>query len=505
MLKLARLFSILSLAVIVGLSPVLAQEAQDDTGTRRPLEGLLDNLLGGAPRGDAAQGNADQGNSSAQETTRLPESREEMQLSFAPLVRQTAPAVVNVYAEREVRQRSPFQGDPFFERFFGQQMPHRSQRQSSLGSGVVIDASGVVITNNHVIDGADQVRVAFSDGREYASEIILRDETIDLAILKIDANVAFETLPLGDSDAVEVGDLVLAIGNPFGVGQTVTSGIVSALARNQVGISDFGFFIQTDAAINPGNSGGALIDMNGNLIGINTAIYSRSGGSNGIGFAIPANMVRAVAAAAETGSDTFVRPFIGATFEPVTADIAEALGAPRISGALVNDVQDDGPAAAAGLLPGDIVTAVNGRAVEHPDAVGYRLATAGIGGTAQLEVLSRGQTKTIEVALEAPPETTELLLTGSNPLAGAVVADITPDVVQRLRLRSRPESGVVVLEVDGRSPAARYGLRPGDIVMAVNGTDITGPDQLAEILAAGAGLWRFDIDRGGNLMRQFIR
>ncbi len=218
----------------------------------------------------------------------VPESRTEMQLSFSPLVKQTANAVVNVYAEKLVERASPFDGDPFFERFFGQRMPNRSEKQSSLGSGVIVGADGTVVTNNHVIEGADDIKVALADGREFESKVVLKDDRLDLAVLKIQNGGPFETIPLGDSDRVEVGDLVLAIGNPFGVGQTVTSGIVSALARNQVTPgSDFGFFIQTDAAINPGNSGGGLIDMSGRLIGINTAIFSRGGGSNGVGFAIP--------------------------------------------------------------------------------------------------------------------------------------------------------------------------------------------------------------------------
>ncbi|WP_017403650.1 trypsin-like peptidase domain-containing protein, partial [Brucella melitensis] len=202
----------------------------------------------------------------------IPLSRGDMQLSFAPLVKETAPAVVNVYAARQVQARSPFEGDPFFEQFFGSQFGASKPRiQQSLGSGVIVDRSGIIVTNNHVIKDADEIKVALSDGREFESRILLRDETTDLAVLKIEAKQQFPVLALGNSDEVEVGDLVLAIGNPFGVGQTVTSGIVSAQSRTQVGISDFDFFIQTDAAINPGNSGGALIDMRGRLIGINTA------------------------------------------------------------------------------------------------------------------------------------------------------------------------------------------------------------------------------------------
>ena len=234
----------------------------------------------------------------------VPQSREQIQLSFATVVKQTAPAVVNVYAKRVVRQPGipGFSDDPFFRRFFGDGGAFGRSRemvQNSLGSGVLVDPSGIVVTNNHVIQGGTEIRVVLSDRREFDATVTLADEHSDLAILKVNPGQAkLPSLALGDSDDLEVGDLVLAIGNPFGVGQTVTSGIVSALARTQVGITDYQFFIQTDAAINPGNSGGALIDIAGRLIGINTAIYSRSGGSIGIGFAIPANMVRTVVASA---------------------------------------------------------------------------------------------------------------------------------------------------------------------------------------------------------------
>ena len=237
----------------------------------------------------------------AQAEKAVPQSRQEMQLSFSPLVKQTAGAVVNVYAERVIQRRNPFAGDPFFEQFFGQRMPNRTEKQSSLGSGVILTDSGLVVTNNHVIEGADDIKIALADGREFSSKVLLKDESVDLAVLKIDAKENFPALPIGNSDHLEVGDLVLAIGNPFGVGQTVTSGIVSALARNQVTSGDFGFFIQTDASINPGNSGGALMNMNGELIGINTAIFSRGGGSNGIGFAIPSNVVRELLEQASRG------------------------------------------------------------------------------------------------------------------------------------------------------------------------------------------------------------
>ena len=312
---------------------------------------------------------------------RVPFGREEVQLSFAPLVKQTAPAVVNVYASQTAKVTSPFDGDPFFEEFFGRAQP---RAQSSLGSGVLVDPSGIVVTNFHVIKDADEVKVATADGREFTSKVLLKDETLDLAVLKIASDKPFPVIAIGDSDALEVGDLVLAIGNPFGVGQTTTSGIVSALARSHIGVSDFGFFIQTDAAINPGNSGGALINMGGQLVGINTAIYSRSGGSIGIGFAIPSNMVRAFADAAKAGLDFFERPYIGAEFEAVTPQIAESLGMEKPTGALVSSVEEAGPAAKAGLKPGDVVLPLNGTPIEGIEALDYRMATLSIGTKAEL-------------------------------------------------------------------------------------------------------------------------
>jgi Do/DeqQ family serine protease len=444
----------------------------------------------------------------AQDTKAVPSSKVEMQLSFAPLVKRTAGAVVNVYAERMVqRKASPFAGDPFFEQFFGQQLPNRTEKQSSLGSGVIVSAGGLVVTNNHVIDGADDIKVALADGREFASKVLLKDDRLDLAVLQIDAKEAFPVLALGNSDAVEVGDLVLAIGNPFGVGQTVTSGIVSALARNQVAQGDFGFFIQTDASINPGNSGGALMNMAGELIGINTAIFSRGGGSNGIGFAIPANLVKVFLAAAEKGDTSFQRPYVGATFEPVTSDVAEALGLSRARGALVVGVVKGGPAEAAGLEPGQVVTAVNGVEVEHPDALGYRLTTAGIGKTAKITVVDKGKEKTVSIALDTAPETAprdEKLLEGRNPFAGATIANLSPKLADELRMQSNI-SGVVILDVKRGSPAARVGFQPRDIVISLNGTDISATGAMEKALQDNPGFWRVEIQRDGQRIRQFLR
>jgi len=445
---------------------------------------------------------------SAEERT-VPQSRTEMQLSFAPLVKQVENSVVNVYAERVVERRSLFDGDPFFEEFFGQQMPNRSEKQSSLGSGVIVGTKGYVVTNNHVIEGASDIKVALADGREYESTVVLKDERVDLAVLKIKSDTEFAALPLGDSDAVQVGDLVLAIGNPFGVGQTVTSGIVSALARNQVRSGDFGFFIQTDAAINPGNSGGGLINMNGELIGINTAIFSRGGGSNGVGFAIPANLVKTFVASAENGSATFDRPYVGATFDPVTSEVAEALGLDKARGALVSRVQAGSPAEKAGMKPGEVVTAVNGVPVEHPDALGYRLTTVGIGGTARITVIDNGKEEDLTLSLDRAPETTprdERLIEGRNPFAGAVVANLSPRVSEELRMPpSQAATGVVVTEVNRGSPAARIGLQPRDIIVELNGTAISTTETLASLVGENPSFWRVEIERDGQRIRQFFR
>lgn len=498
------------LAIIVALSmltgPVaLAQDQSPGTNFLRDLLRELDNR----PSGDQQPGQPQRpGQPPRQDEPggkRVPFGRRDMQLSFAPLVKETAPAVVNVYASAKVVQQSPFAGDPFFERFFGgRAMPPR--QQSSLGSGVIVDPSGIVVTNFHVIRGADEVKVALPDGREFESKVLLKDERVDLAVLKLDADEQFPTIAFGDSDALEVGDLVLAMGNPFGVGQTTTSGIVSALARSQIGITDFGFFIQTDAAINPGNSGGALIDMSGNLIGINTAIYSRGGGSNGIGFAIPSNMVRAIVASAEQGSDVFERPYVGAGFDPVTAQMAEALGLARPSGAIVSSVDDKSPASRAGLRPGDVILRMNGGLIEHVDALGYRLATQSIGSTVNFLVLRQGRERNISLKLERAPEGQagpEVVIEGRSPFAGAKVAGLSPRNADRFGLPTNLK-GVVTMDVAPGSMAAQVGLQPGDIVRAINGQTIETTAALQQAAAERTRRWRFSIERNGRIMNQTL-
>ena len=440
---------------------------------------------------------------------RAPEDRDEIRLSFAPIVKRSAPAVVNVYATQMRREtQSPFAGDPFFERFFGQPfgMP-RERAKSSLGSGVIVAEDGVIVTNNHVIRDATKVQIVTADGREYRAEILLRDEKTDLAVLKIsDGDEEFSVLEFADSDELEVGDLVLAIGNPFGVGQTVTSGIVSAVARTDIGVNDLAFFIQTDAAINPGNSGGALVDLRGNVVGINTAIFSRSGGSIGLGFAIPSNMVRSVVAQALAGSSEVERPWIGATFQRVTSDIARSMGLRRPRGALVTRVIPDSPAAQAGLRVGDLVVGVGRRDVESPAALEYRLALFEIGRRPRLRVLRRGEELRMAVRLERPPETVEpnlQLITGRSPLAGAKVASLSPRLAVRLDLPAG-KTGVAVVDVERGSAAARLGLRQGDVILRVQGDAIRTSQQLAEATARRDRFWRLTIDRRGRISNYMI-
>lgn len=442
----------------------------------------------------------------------VPKSEAEITLSFAPVVKKVAPAVVNVYATRMVEQRqvSPFLDDPFFRRFFGvpDNAPGGQRRrvQSSLGSGVIIAPEGIIITNNHVIENADEVRVALSDRREFDADIILKDERTDLAVLKIREGGNFPTVEFADSDGLEVGDMVLAIGNPFGVGQTVTQGIVSALARTQVGVTDYQFFIQTDAAINPGNSGGALVDMHGRLVGINTAIFSRSGGSIGIGFAIPANMVSFVATSAQT-SGKVQRPWLGATVQVVGAEIAEALGLDRPRGVLVTKVFPGSPADTAGLKVGDLVTAVDGAEVLDPDSFGYRFATRQLGGAAKFTFLRNGSELQADVALTAAPETPARdarQIEAYSPFAGATVLNLSPAVSDELRLDTMDE-GVVISEVAQGSPANRVGLRPGDIIVGVNEQKVTTTAELDRMLRRPARFWLLDIKRGGETTRLALR
>ncbi len=424
----------------------------------------------------------------------VPSSQTEISLSFAPVVKRAAPAVVNIYTRTRMVRRFD---DPVFEMLFGRRLGPRSRDETSLGSGVIVREDGIVVTNSHVVEGADEITVSLNDRREFQAELLLTDERNDLAILKVEAS-GLPTLDFRDSDTVEVGDLVLAIGNPFGVGQTVTSGIVSAQTRTT---PEGQVFIQTDAAINPGNSGGALVDMRGELVGINTQILSRSGGSNGIGFAIPANLARRAVDSAASGAERVAQPWIGADGQPVTQEIAESLGI-RPDGVILEDIHPLSPLAKAGLTTGDIVLEVGGLPVRDMATLGFRLGNGRLGESISVGYLRWGSRYDTEVALIAAPEDPPRDLSeidGSNPLRGALIANINPALAQEIGLESALE-GVIVMEV-GRGPARRFGLRPGDRILSISGYEIERVDDVAPALDAANRSWRIAIDRRGRILR----
>jgi Do/DeqQ family serine protease len=438
----------------------------------------------------------------------IPQTRAEVSLSFAPVVKKAAPAVVNVYAQRVDRQaRNAIYDDPIFQRFFGGGQRPGGATAQSLGSGVIVDSSGLVVTNHHVIENMTDVKVVLADRREFPAEILLRDPRSDLAILRIkatDKNLEknFPVLELGDSDAIEVGDLALAIGDPFGVGQTVTQGIVSALARTEIGITDYGFFIQTDAAINPGNSGGALIDIQGRLIGINAAIFSQSGGSVGIGFAIPVNMVKNVVAAARAGGKEVHRAWLGANLQNLSRDLAESLGLDRPSGALVAEVEPHGPAAEGGLKRGDVIVAVDGQQVADSGGVGYRLGARPLGGVAALTVRRDGKQINVPLQLTAAPEKPPrdlVKIGGGSPFAGASVVNISPATIEDYSIANVHE-GVAVIETEEGSNAAMVGFQKGDVVVSLNGEKIATTRDLLRATGQKPYVWKLTISRGGQVI-----
>src|SRR6202050_2179270 len=430
----------------------------------------------------------------------VPASSAQLQLSYAPVVQRVAPAVVNVYASHVVENQNPFMADPFFRQFFGGGGMPREMVERSLGSGVLVDASGLIVTNYHVIENASDVKIALADKREFPADIVLKDQRSDLAVLRIKgASERFPTLEFANSDELQGGDVVLAIGDPFGVGPTGPHGCVSAVARPQVGISDYQFFIQPDAAINPGNSGGALVDMNGRLVGINSAIYSRSGGSQGIGFAIPANMVRVVVTSAEGGSAAVKRPWLGAKLQDVTPEIAESLGLKRPSGALVASAAADGAAAKAGIKTGDLIVSIDGTAIDDANAFDYRFATKPLGGTAEIGVVRHGKEMAFQVALlTAPDEPREQIeIKSRSPFLGTTVAHLSPALADDLRLDTQTRGVVIVAVADG-SEAQSLGFQKGDIVVSVNNQKIERSNDLDRVARTGGRQWRITINRGGR-------
>ena len=402
--------------------------------------------------------------------------------SFAPIVKKVAPGVVRIVITAKSASVSMPEwfgfNDPFWRRFFGDQFGGRSPnrqfntpRQHGFGSGVIVTKDGYILTNNHVVDNADEVKVMLQDGRELIAKVIGRDPKSDLAVIKIEAR-DLPVVPMADSDKVEVGDIVLAIGNPFGVGQTVTTGIVSATGRGNLGIEEYEDFIQTDAAINPGNSGGALVDVEGRLIAINTAIFSRTGGNQGIGFAIPSNLARNVMESLiKDGHVT--RGYLGVMIQDVTPALAQEFKLKEPTGALVGDVGPKGPADKAGFKNGDAVLEYNGKRI--PDSRRLRLAVADTkpGTTVPVKILRDGVNKTLEVTVQQMPGS-EQLAENNGPaskdngtLNGVTVSDLDPQARQELKIPDNVK-GVVITEVQPDSPAAEAGLKQGDVIQEIN-------------------------------------
>lgn len=432
--------------------------------------------------------------------TKIPQDQAEISLGFAPLVQQAAPAVANIYARRVVQaQQSPFRGDPFFEDFFRGFGTPRPRVQNSLGSGVILGADGIVVSNYHVVGQATDIRVVLSDRREFSARVLLGDQESDLAILQLEGAADLPHLALRNSDHVQVGELVLAIGNPFGVGQTVSSGIVSGLARSGVATGNArGYFIQTDAPINPGNSGGALIDVNGDLIGVNTAILSRSGGSNGIGFAIPANLVAQFVTQARQGRSAFERPWAGLAGQPVDFDLAGSLNLSVPEGILISDVHPASPFAEAGFAVGDVITAVGGQPVNSPAEMVFRMSVEGIGGTSVITRLRDGVQQGIDVSLIAAPDVPpadERSLDETTVLPGLTVARANPAVIGRFGLPLSTE-GIVVIQPEGYG--ARIGLQAGDVLVAVNGRAMERTDDVATALRNPGRRVQLDVLRRGQ-------
>ena len=434
--------------------------------------------------------------------------------SYAPIVKRAAPSVVNIYSTRFIKERpmrNPFMNDPFFRQFFGDQFPggsrERLRKEQSLGSGVIVSPDGYILTANHVVEDADEVKISIAENKkEYTAKVIGKDKATDIAVLKIQA-ANLPAVTLADSDQLEVGDVVLALGNPFGVGQTVTRGIVSALGRSGLGFSGYENFIQTDAAINPGNSGGALVDVEGRLVGINTAIISRSGGNQGIGLAVPINMARNVLERLVSGGK-IARGYLGIMPQDIDADLAKQFGLADQAGALVGDVMADTPAAKAGLKSGDVVIAINNKGIT--DAHGLQLVVSQInpGTTVAVKIIRNGINKVINVTLaELPgsemvsgdPDNAEAGPGKADALDGVTVATLEPSVREQLRVPSHIH-GVIVAAVEDDSNSANAGLQANDVIVEINRHPVASPDDAVRWCKAARGehilvkIWR----RNGN-------
>jgi serine protease Do len=442
--------------------------------------------------------------------------------SFAPVVKKAAPSVVNIYSTRIIREmpmRNPFRDNPMFRQFFGDQFPDdgqpRSRKEQGLGSGVIVSPDGYILTANHVVSGAEEIKVGIADDpkNEYTAKIIGTDPQTDVAVLKIDAK-DLSAITLADSDQLEIGDVVLAIGNPFGVGQTVTMGIVSGLGRHYGvnGVNGYENFIQTDAAINPGNSGGALVDAEGRLIGINTWIATRSGGSEGVGFAVPINMARRVMERLISGGKVS-RGYLGITLEDVNAALAKDFNLPDQNGALVDDVMPGTPAEKAGLKSGDVIVAFNGKPVTDGHSLQLTVSESSPGSAATVKLIRNGVPKTLNVTLgELPGQTANNSgeqngsgtgVSTTDALDGVTVADLDRDARQELQIPSYVQ-GALVDAVEPDSNAANAGLQKGDVIVEINRQPVSDADSAVKLCTAAKGdqillkIWRRTGDRSGT-------
>lgn len=436
----------------------------------------------------------------AQDNRRVPIDAVQMKSSFAPVVRQAAPAVVNIAALRRTQQRTLTIEDLFY----GNGRPRTQERvQGSEGSGVIVSPDGVIVTNRHVIAGMQEIWVGLNDNRQFPAKVLLQDSRSDLAILKIDPGG--ERLPwlrIDTEEDAQVGDLVLAIGNPFGIGQTVTNGIVSALSRT-IGEGGVTSFIQTDAAINVGNSGGALVDMDGDLIGINTQIASRSGGSDGVGFAIPARMVKVAVDSALAGGQRIARPWLGARAAPITREVARGMSLPAGQGLQVSGVFPGSPADRAGLREGDVIISVDNQVVNDEAGLAYRVGLRRPGDTVPIRIRRNGAERVINARVELPGQAPadERRLAGRHPFDGITVANLSPASLDERGLNPYP-SGVQITGINpGGIAAARRSLRPGDIILEVNGSSIDTTARLQEVLSHGGREWQFAVQRQGQVLR----
>ena len=420
--------------------------------------------------------------------------------SLAPMLEKTSPAVVNIAIETRVRAaRNPLMDDPFFRRFFNMPEQQRERRSASAGSGVIVDAdNGYILTNAHVVKNADSIEVTLTDGRELSAELVGTDEEVDLAVLKLEEADGLTQIAIADSTGLRVGDFVVAIGNPFGLGQTVTSGIVSALGRTGVGIEGYESFIQTDASINPGNSGGALVNVRGELVGINTAILAPAGGNVGIGFAIPTEMAENVMHQLIEHGEVR-RGMLGVTIQDLTPELADAFGVERQRGVVITQVVEDSAAEKAGLKSGDVVTAVDGRPVNRAADLRNKVGMAPVGEKVTLSILRDGKKKDVTATISESNRETAGGEAVSRFLEGASLRDLRKGELQHA------ESGVLVDAVERASPAWRAGLRQGDVIINANRKDVVDMKELRSAVEDKDATLLLRVNRNGGIFFVVVR